>query len=454
MPSTLQTLRRRFRRTWYALLARFDVYVLRHWWELRDLLSTDTALEERRQQRRRDGQPRCEMLELRWLMSNGVTDFIVPTSNAGVQAITAGPDNNLWFTEKTAGKIAKLTTSGTFTEYSLGAGHAPYDITAGPDGNLWFTDQVGTTGYVGRITTSGTVTEWSLPGTSSTPHGITLAVGIDGNLWLADISHNSIDKVTTGGSITSYTIPTSGSAPSDLVAGPDGNIWFTEQSGNKVANVTPTGTFTEYSMPQSSSLPTDILLGSDNNLWVSEQAGPGGRVARVLTDGTITEFTTPSTGPLTGATLGPDDNVWFLQPSTAKLDHVSPDGTIVEAVALATGSNPQDVTTGPDGLLWFTEPGTNKIGKLGWVTAASPALDPAGPGGTGGSRSAGGGGDLGGQIVTLPGHGSGGTSGTLPGGAASGASDGGVPFGPVELSPATGGYEVPIYYLPCKPGDS
>ena len=33
--------------------------------------------------------------------------------------ITAGPDGNLWFTEEGAGKIAKITTSGTMTEYSL-----------------------------------------------------------------------------------------------------------------------------------------------------------------------------------------------------------------------------------------------------------------------------------------------------------------------------------------------
>ena len=95
-----------------------------------------------------------------------------------------------------AGKIAKMSTSGSFTEYSLGSGHAPWGICAGPDGNLYFTDWVSSTntGYVGQITTSGSVTEWSL-GTGTNPKGICTgpdvhntdlwgdAVPIDGAAW-------------------------------------------------------------------------------------------------------------------------------------------------------------------------------------------------------------------------------------------------------------------------------
>jgi hypothetical protein len=40
-------------------------------------------------------------------------------------------------------KIGKITTSGTYTTYSLPSPpvlHSPYGITTGPDNNLWFTD--------------------------------------------------------------------------------------------------------------------------------------------------------------------------------------------------------------------------------------------------------------------------------------------------------------------------
>jgi len=66
-------------------------------------------------------------------------------------AITAGPDGNLWFTERfgscsaplIAGcsKIARITTAGVITEFPVPTpGGGPIGITAGPDGALWFTE--------------------------------------------------------------------------------------------------------------------------------------------------------------------------------------------------------------------------------------------------------------------------------------------------------------------------
>ncbi|MHB1534556.1 MAG: virginiamycin B lyase family protein [Acidimicrobiales bacterium] len=65
-------------------------------------------------------------------------------SSLGVdpRQITAGPGGNLWFTEQVADKIGRITPSGTITEFPLPTGNAgPARITAGPDGNLWFTEQ-------------------------------------------------------------------------------------------------------------------------------------------------------------------------------------------------------------------------------------------------------------------------------------------------------------------------
>ena len=64
--------------------------------------------------------------------------------------IVTGSDGNLWFVEIGANKIAKVTTSGVFTEYNVPtAASQPYDITSGPDGNIWFTEQSGN--KIGRI---------------------------------------------------------------------------------------------------------------------------------------------------------------------------------------------------------------------------------------------------------------------------------------------------------------
>ncbi len=56
-------------------------------------------------------------------------------------AITAGPDGNLWFTERNGNKIGRITTGGVITEFTHSHRNSrPYDITTGPDGNLWFTE--------------------------------------------------------------------------------------------------------------------------------------------------------------------------------------------------------------------------------------------------------------------------------------------------------------------------
>ena len=100
--------------------------------------------------------------------SGAITEFdtggIWPNSG-----IVTGPDDNLWFTgsvdlgagdESRGAVIARMTTSGTITTFSTGlsANSSPQAITNGPDGNLWFTDGAS---RIGRITPQGTITQFT-----------------------------------------------------------------------------------------------------------------------------------------------------------------------------------------------------------------------------------------------------------------------------------------------------
>src|SRR5260370_27786382 len=74
-----------------------------------------------------------------------ITEFPIPTANNDPLGITAGPDSNLWFTERGSNKIGRITTSGTIKEFPLATANGdPWGITAAPDGNLWFTEGSGT----------------------------------------------------------------------------------------------------------------------------------------------------------------------------------------------------------------------------------------------------------------------------------------------------------------------
>src|SRR5437764_528339 len=67
-----------------------------------------TARARRRSADRVRARPRLEGLEDRCLLSPTITEFPVPTANAGVQRITTGPDGNLWFTEQGANQIGMI----------------------------------------------------------------------------------------------------------------------------------------------------------------------------------------------------------------------------------------------------------------------------------------------------------------------------------------------------------
>ena len=68
--------------------------------------------------------------------------------------IVAGPDGNLWFTEKNANKIGRITPQGVITEFDVPTPDSqPAAICVGPDGNIWFTESKA--GKVGRLSLSG-----------------------------------------------------------------------------------------------------------------------------------------------------------------------------------------------------------------------------------------------------------------------------------------------------------
>ena len=81
-----------------------------------------------------------------------ISEFPIPTTDAirlG-SGIAAGPDGNLWFTERYGHKIGRITPNGKISEFPIPTSEShPLGITAGPDGNLWFTEENGN--KIGRI---------------------------------------------------------------------------------------------------------------------------------------------------------------------------------------------------------------------------------------------------------------------------------------------------------------
>lgn len=248
----------------------------------------------------------------------------------GVEALTAGPDGNMWFLfgERGGGGIAHISPSGTTTvvhrvpsNNRLGAPRfGAADMVLGPDGNLWFASIVHD--RIGRVTPSGDVT-WFTAGITPNSGPADIVQGPDGNLWFTEVFAARIARITPSGNVTEFRIPTGGE-PDGLAVGPDGNLWFAD-SFDRIGRITPFGKITLFSKgitrhpgarrPSTSSVPGGIAAGPDGNLWFAETNGLDGRgaVGRITPSGRITEFSVGSSGPPTasGMVAGPDGNLWF-----------------------------------------------------------------------------------------------------------------------------------------------
>jgi streptogramin lyase len=281
--------------------------------------------------------------------SGSFTRYPIPTDantvlGPTVRGITTGPDGKIWFTVFTEfaegagattatvieGKVFKMTTSGVFTEYAIPIGYnsSPDAITVGPDGNLWFTEP--NKSMVGKITTSGGLTEYAIPIDNSlgaVPPAITAGPG--GDVWFTEPTKSIVARMTTSGKVTEFSLPNAGYEPTDIAAGPDGNLWVTEawsRSGpglaGKVARLTPSGSFTEYTIPNANSYPYGIIPGRDGNLWFIDWDN----LARMTPAGGLTEYATPpaSVGHITSGGSLTNFFIWFVDNPSWKIGLLIP----------------------------------------------------------------------------------------------------------------------------------
>jgi len=155
----------------------------------------------------------------------------VPRSWVGFNALAAGPDGALWFTQtrdQRSGGIGRMTPDGHFTNWWL-ASADPERIVAGPDDAMWFNDRHA----LGRITPDGTIRRMTLP---AHLRANDLVAGTDGALWF--VSDICVGRMTTGGALTTW--PVAGALQLEgLAAARDGTLWLADRVANMLRHVDP-----------------------------------------------------------------------------------------------------------------------------------------------------------------------------------------------------------------------
>lgn len=264
--------------------------------------------------------------------------------------------------------------TGSVTEYCLPGRLQSTNggaIAVGSDGNLWVAYY--TRGTIARVTPQGVLTEFAVsppPVAPGIPFSPSIVRGPDGNLWY--MAAGKLVRMNTSGQVVGIITPPADMAQlGSITVGPDGTVWLAnyipahQGSSDKIAQVTPTGQFTEYALPSEN--PALMIAGSDGNLWLPVDAFSA--IGRLTTEGAaaiITRFPTTTDGQVTGLTAGPDGNLWFIDYGGGHVGRMTPAGDVT---LFTVAANPQDGTTGPtigvgpDGNVWFSyEPGM--IGRI------------------------------------------------------------------------------------------
>lgn len=308
-----------------------------------------------------------ETLEDRSLLASIVELATLPTANAAPTGITRSPDGSVWFTQKNANKLGRISAAGALTEYAIPtANSAPEQITASPNGYVWFTERSGR--KIGRIHQSGgAIAEFRLPGYGESPTAITTRP--DGTVWFASVEQPSVarlGRISAAGVITKLPSANTSAVITDLEGGPDGHLWVTRVSaqwGDSVSrvNTSGSGSWTHYKLTAGSS-PQSITVGPDNKLWFTEKNA--NKVGTMTTAGALTEFALgPNRGPQEIVT-GPDGALWFTEKAGNAIGRITTAGAVTEYAVPTGGSQPHAILFGPDANLWFTEQNGNRIGKV------------------------------------------------------------------------------------------
>ena len=249
----------------------------------------------------------------------------------------------------------------TFQEFPIPSGGSPYLITWGFSGDLWFTEPE--FNRVAKITSAGVITEYTVPTPGSDPLGIATVGG--GDAWFTEYVANKIGHVTSAGVFQEFTIPTPNSGPWGIIPGPTGGYWFVEQLGNKIGFITNSGVITEYPIPTPNSFPVTIDWVTTDRLWFTE--GGTDKIGSITLGGVITEFPAIAGAGLGRIATGYDGfdfvDMWFVEGSADKVGKIASNGTVTE-YNLQGAASPFDVNYAFDGNTYVPEPSANLIARI------------------------------------------------------------------------------------------
>jgi streptogramin lyase len=323
------------------------------------------------------------------------------------QGITIDSGGNIWVMDQSNNRVQKFNSSGSYLSQfgSFGNGNAQFSnargvalatIVSGTPQTIWVTETGAN--LVEKYNSSGSlILSFGAAGVNNGQFSLTTnppAIGIsadsNGNIWVADMGNNRIQKFNSSGSWL-QTVPGSGcaggsppacaagagngqfSAPKSLTVDGSGNIWVTDTGNNRVQEFNASGSFVQtfgaacgHSCGNGQfNTPYGIAVNnSSGNVWVVDMSNY--RVQEFNGSGSyITQFGgTKGSGNAqfnlpVGISVDSNGNVWVTDNNNARVQEFNSSGSYLSQFATSGGDD--SVSVDSSNNIWVTNYSSNVV---------------------------------------------------------------------------------------------
>lgn len=304
--------------------------------------------------------------------------FPVPTSSAGLARITTAPNGDMWFVEKEANKIGRITPSGQITEFPTrfsGDYSQTMDLDVAPDGRVWVTNdsgrEISVYSSTGQLLDHGSLGDY--------PYGGDVRVDPTGTVWIT----MNYDESYVARVVNSSTITASANSPEcddTLGEAANGAMWCARGAGITALDADGSGG-TTYPVGVGATNPVALTAGPTGSIWYASQlsgtfaTSPSNGEVGYLAGASPVRFNTGSRTAPNDLVRGPDNAMWFTSVGAAKgIGHLDAAGR--GALTQVGGHAPESLTFGPDGAVWFTDATNNAIVRVPTSDLQTTNVDP------------------------------------------------------------------------------